>query len=499
MEAANVLMTPAEAGQFYQAGGDRFHTLSTGPIMVDYKAMFNDAYNALIREKEAIIFHLILIGARVPLPDAVRVLQGGYVAPEQLQGLLELPPEDVKSFYTDMILGHVNDADGSDLAPLAVPLRKTCLLAACQSAKKYVSETKHKKESRESMLDAIHDPVAAEVSFSDLGALLVKWRNSHQGIDLAPSMTPSRFLFATIKKMLRQDIWDAVSLDLCHPKSNYHKQQGGSIFEGVKLTISDKGGIQPTLTKEPEKKKVREVDFWQCLEVLKVAYHLMEVVDENIFDLHIRDLRARLVQYPQALPNIMSADALIRQNWHDVMQREGKSLPEVIKLYSSPFSQLGTAFWTELLLHDARTRLPLPGSNQSNAPGEPPQKRSRGNKAPGQAGGPRAGAGGEGGKGAQRGNARAVSTDPFVFQKDGQKVCQFHAWKNDCRKGADCTFSHACPHKGCATTVKHSAAQAHAADWTRVFGERNPIALMKGSGKGKGGAGKGGAGKGGRR
>ena len=127
------------------------------------------------------------------------------------------------------------------------------------------------------------------------------------------------------KKMLRQDICDAVSLDLCHPKSNYHKQQGGSVFEGVKLTISDKGGIQSTLTKEPEKKKVREVDFWQCLEVLKVAYHLLEVVDENIFDLHIRDLRARLVQYPQALPNIMSADALIRQNWHDVMQREPSS------------------------------------------------------------------------------------------------------------------------------------------------------------------------------
>ena len=345
-----------------------------------------------------------------------------------------------------------------------------------------------------------------ELPFTEFQALLTTWRNEHDGIDLASGMMPSRFLIASLKKMVRQDIWEPVSLDYCHPNDEYRKAPGTSMFDGVKLTMQG-SQIVPTLVKEPEKKKVSEAQFWNCLEVLKAAYHMLNIVKENIFDLHIRDLRSRLQQYPHALPNIMAADVIVRKEWNTVMQREGKTLPDVIKMYALPNSMIGTSFWTELLLHDPRTKVnPSPAAPMTDRAGQPDAKRlkreeSKLARTPGR--------GGRGGKGEAAGgdrrgngnprNAQGQSLDPFVAEKQGVKICFYHAWKNDCRRGDSCAFTHSCPHKTCAPAVVHSAATAHPDEWQRVFGTANPITLVKGRGKGKGAGGKGAGGKGGRR
>ena len=438
-----------------------------------YAGLFVEAWRDDFKKDPFWVAAVCMRAANLEAGDMVRYLEEGFNSTTTLAGFASLSEADRNQTCINVLLPRVL-ANGDD-APhnFTRAARVARIVAASNIASDILVRTKAQEERKESA--AALDPVEDEVTFDQYGKLLAAWTTSHCGIELTPNKTPSRSLVALLTKMQRKNAWEPVTLDLCHPRAKYKGGRGTVLIDDMQVVL--RGGVLHTArSSQKESKRFDEADFWTNLEVLKVAYHITSIVDENVFQLHIEDMRTKHAFYPKCIQEIMVCDRRIRAHWVELMLQNSQSLEEVVKGFSAPTSVAGTAFWSNLLFIDPSTSVHKP----QQAPARPfPSEDTREKKKKKK----------QGGSGQDPPPRVPRNTDPFQFQKGALKICNFHAWKGNCRHGAACPMSHACPHEDCPVTETHSAFSAHPAEWNRVF--PNGDSPFKGKGKGKGGGGKG--------
>ena len=421
-----------------------------------------------------------LRAAELEVGDACSILSQGWTSANTLAKYSDLPQDQRDGLHGLVFLPRV-DAAGDDVAlNHQLPARIARLRAASKFACDMGEKVKAQQERRD--VASALDPIEDEVPFDQYSKLLAKWKDEHGKIDLPPNKVPTRTLLALLTKMKRKGSWEAVSLDLCHPRHKYKVGKGTILDDQLGIAVKD-GVLQTIKTGAKDSKYVTEDDIWTNLEVLKVAYHLTDIVSEHVFQMHIEDLRAK--QSMHAKLKVVACDKKIRAHWIDLMLSEGTGFETTVKEFSKPTSTQGAAYWANLLWVEPGTALLSANQYQNSAPPfqkvkpQPEEKIKKKQQRPGAGGG-------------EPFVPRARVTEPFNFMKGGIRVCHFHAWRGDCRNGDHCVMSHSCPHKDCPLTEKHRASEAHAADWQRVFpGDVNPFPNPGKGGKGGKGKGKG--------
>ena len=464
--------------------------------LTKYYALYVEAYREHLKNQESLLLHFLTLIEGVGMREMANLYDNGFETPKEVAQVANFSKEEQEKFYKELVTPF-KKADGSPCAVDKFPVRKARLLNLIEKCIDVASSSQKTKvgsneESKQTSMGEIIDPVSKECSFDKYGEYLKQWQKDHFGVPLAEALRPTKMLLAHLIKMKRVGDWEPVSLNYCHAKdSRQFKNPSKSLFDSTTLTLQG-GQLQQVSKIDEQKKQVTPENFLTCLEILKVAYHMVGIVNENVFQLHIQDLKTKMTEYPQHVQKIMKADRVIRQKWTQHQQEKEVSLEAAVKVFSVPDSELRVSMWTEILYVNRETTIVnntyggyMGGGNVNT----PPQGNKRGTNfgRPLPAKSPK--------------NTKTMSpskanppkkTYPFVFEKGGQKLCQFNAWKGDCRRGETCPFSHSCLHKDCSITEKHVCAQAHAKEWADVFGDSNPSVFFKGAGKGgKGSKGKG--------